>query len=324
MSRIHGGAGNDTIIGGAGNDVLYGDAGADTLRGGAGDDLLVIDADDVVVDGGTGTNTWTSPTPRGVTLDLAASSIQEAYGNDGNDTFDASHSTNIVVLDGAGGDDTLIGGTGDDRLTGGAGNDHITGGGGHDAAFFSGNSTDYLILGDATSATVTDLNVSDGDDGTDTLSGISELVFNDTTIHLDGTNQAPVANDESWTLGTVAGGSHASAAAFLTNDFDPDHDKLQLMAIGAAHNANVTISSTGDITFKADDDFAGAASFNYLVTDGHGGSATANNPCQRVPCAAERRSLHAAMGPELDRRQRGLERLYGQRRQDRNSGQRDR
>lgn len=48
--------GDDVLIGGSGDDVLVGGAGSDQLDGGSGNDTLYTDADDSVVDGGSGAN----------------------------------------------------------------------------------------------------------------------------------------------------------------------------------------------------------------------------------------------------------------------------
>ena len=50
---LYGGTGDDSLIGGIGDDLLDGGAGRDTLIGGAGNDLYIIDADDLVVEGGS-------------------------------------------------------------------------------------------------------------------------------------------------------------------------------------------------------------------------------------------------------------------------------
>jgi Ca2+-binding RTX toxin-like protein len=101
-------------------------------------------------------------------------------GSDFNDTLTGNGSAN-----------TLDGGKGDDLLTGGLGNDSIVGGLGTDTAVFSGKSVDYQItdIGGGL-ITVTDLNTGDGNDGTDTLSGIEALKFSDQTI--DDANDPPV------------------------------------------------------------------------------------------------------------------------------------
>src|SRR5262249_32081299 len=51
----------------------------------------------------------------------------------------------------------------------------------------SGARGGYSVVRSGLSYTVTDTNVGDGDDGTDTLSGIEWLQFNDGLLHLGGT-----------------------------------------------------------------------------------------------------------------------------------------
>ena len=131
---LDGGDGDDALTGGAGDDWLIGGAGADTLSGGAGDDVLFIDGGDMAtgsVLGGAGIDIAVVQDATGVTLDLGATGVEEAYGGDGNDTFTTS-GTADVTLDGGAGDDTLTGGAGNDILSGGTGNDTLTGGAGDD------------------------------------------------------------------------------------------------------------------------------------------------------------------------------------------------
>ena len=78
---------------------------------------------------------------------------------------------------GMGGADYLEGGAGGDTLSGGAGDDTIHGGAGRDTAVFSGNFADYkFVLGEDGVLTVT------GPDGTDTVSGVEYLQFDDRTV----------------------------------------------------------------------------------------------------------------------------------------------
>ncbi|MBS9773506.1 MAG: tandem-95 repeat protein, partial [Gammaproteobacteria bacterium] len=54
---IRGDAGNDTLTGNGGNDFIKGGLGADKNYGGDGDDTIVFDPDDIMSDGGEGTDT---------------------------------------------------------------------------------------------------------------------------------------------------------------------------------------------------------------------------------------------------------------------------
>ncbi|MCB1492945.1 MAG: hypothetical protein KDJ77_14310, partial [Rhodobiaceae bacterium] len=143
---LRGRSGDDVLKGGAGNDYIYGDAGADQLFGGAGLDRLFIDENDTVIDGGAGNADRVivqqlASAPTGVTVDMAASNVEIAYGNHSDDTFDGSSSTVDLSLYGRQGQDMLIGGSANDRLfgdtndtaagdilNGGQGNDFLNGG----------------------------------------------------------------------------------------------------------------------------------------------------------------------------------------------------
>ncbi|MBT3360428.1 MAG: hypothetical protein HN403_12460, partial [Rhodospirillales bacterium] len=127
--------GDDVLSGGEGADRLYGKAGADELRGGGGDDYLYADADDTVIDGGEGADRLYVEGTQGVSVDLAAASIELAYGASGNDTFDGSNLTANTSLYGRAGDDTLSGGSGNDRLYGEDGDDVLSGGEGADRLY---------------------------------------------------------------------------------------------------------------------------------------------------------------------------------------------
>jgi len=273
--NINGGAGSDTLTGGAGNDVLFGGAGIDTLSGGAGDDVLWVDSDDVSISGGGGRDAVFVTDDVGMSLDLNASSIEWVFGGAGNDVFTAVGATERVVLHGDQGADSLTGGSGDDQLVGGAGNDTLDGGAGLDVAVLTGNAADYQITGNATSATVTDLLATDGDDGTDTLQNIERLIFDDATVHLDGSNNTPVANGELFRFRSTTEGATLTADSLLENDWDFDSDWLQLTGVSAAQNANITLLSNGDVLFTALNGDPADASFGYYVDDGHGGTAFA-------------------------------------------------
>ncbi|MHC5112573.1 MAG: Ig-like domain-containing protein, partial [Planctomycetota bacterium] len=153
-----------TINGGTNDDVITGSSGADIINGLAGDDHLAGDNEGDTIDGGAG-------------------------------------------------DDLLEGGTGADFLTGGPGDDIIDGNSSAntsddrlvDTAIYSGNKAGYTVTSTGTGTTqvftITDIDSSDGDDGTDTLEDIEVLQFADGSIDLP-------YHISDWTLAsTINGGS---------------------------------------------------------------------------------------------------------------------
>ena len=163
---IYGGTGNDfinaggieaslvldTVFGGDGSDTISAGMQADSLYGGADDDTFLIEnafGNDTIVGGEavtTGTDFDTvdlSAVSTGVAVTftgdeagtitngsdtLAFSEIESLVLTDSNDNLNANAGAAGIMVDGAGGDDTLIGGTGDDTILGGAGADTISGG----------------------------------------------------------------------------------------------------------------------------------------------------------------------------------------------------
>jgi hypothetical protein len=85
------------------------------------------------------------------------------------------------TLDGGQGVDQINAGSGSDVITGGAGDDLIDGGAGSDTATFAGDISDYRVTtsADGATITVTDVDTTDGDDGTDSLTSVETLAFAD-------------------------------------------------------------------------------------------------------------------------------------------------
>jgi Ca2+-binding RTX toxin-like protein len=196
---ISGGGGNDTLDGKGGNDRLHGGNGRDTLLGGDGNDIL---------DGGSGRDSLS--------------------GEKGNDTLFGRDFNDR--LDGGAGRDTLDGGAGRDTLIGGAGNDAIEGGSGNDTAIFSGIKDDYAITLVDGKVEVVDLNVADGNDGIDLLTGIETLQFKDGKL-------APPTMIGAIDLATLDG----------TNGF-------RLIGIDANDGSGRSVSSAGDVNGDGFDD----------------------------------------------------------------------
>jgi len=66
-----------------------------------------------------------------------------------------------------------------------------------------------------------------------------------------------------------------AVATLLANDSDPDGDPLSLASVSdAAHGVVSFDAAQGTVTFTPTAGYSGGASFNYTISDGHGGTAT--------------------------------------------------
>jgi len=102
------------------------------------------------------------------------------------------------------------------------------------------------------------------------------------TVNLNVTapvNNAPIANNDS---GYTTGQDNAltiQAASLLANDSDTDGDPLTITGIvsgSASHGVATFNTQTNSIIFTPTAGYVGVASFGYTVSDGRGGTATAN------------------------------------------------
>ncbi|MBT6293000.1 MAG: tandem-95 repeat protein, partial [Rhodospirillaceae bacterium] len=303
IENVFGGDGNDVFFGNEaanaltgmrGADQLFGGAGADTLTGGAGDDILDGGAGaDIAVFAGNlidysvtslgGTTTVFDLTgaegldtiTRVETLQFADVTISlspEIFGTAGADLINGTFATDFIL--GLAGDDIINGRDGDDFITGGAGDDSVDGAFGSDTALFSGAIGDYTITNDGAGIiTVTDNNIGDGDDGTDTLVNVETLEFADVSIGPD--HAAPIAgNDFLSQAGAEDTTITIPVADLLANDFDIQGEALSLTAVSNVSTGTVTIVGT-DVVFTPATNFNGIASFEYTVEDAGGNPATA-------------------------------------------------
>ncbi|WP_406695124.1 calcium-binding protein [Singulisphaera sp. Ch08] len=224
-ANIFGGAGNDTITGGNGNDLLFGESGNDTLLGKGGNDLLFGGADNDVLTGGAGTDQafgqagndrmiWNPGDGSDVNEGGAGIDTVESNGGNGAENFTITANgsrvrfdrvspapfsldigtTENLVVNGNGGDDTITagnglaslihitedGGTGNDTLTGGDGNDTLIGGDGNDL-INGGRGNDVARMGAGDDTFV--WNPGDGSDTVEGQDGNDTLVFNGANIN---------------------------------------------------------------------------------------------------------------------------------------------
>ena len=302
---VLGGSGNDRIDGGDGNDSVLGGEGRDRIEGDDGDDFLSGEGGDDRIEGDDGNDTI-----------LGGDGEDEIDGGKGDDSIDGGGDDDEI--DGGKGDDTVLGGSGndeidggkgDDVLEGGEGDDEIEGGKGTDTAVFNGSILDFSIEetpsgghshgwgwfnwlfgghsdDDDDAYTVTDMNTADGDEGTDALSGVEVLQFDDYTLNLDGSNNGPmiVATDQTTDEDT------ATAFSAAVYDFDGDTISIDNVSFTGAGSFTFTtaamtplLGSGVQLNFAFDPDGAYDAlgvgetqveTVTVEVSDGNGGSQT--------------------------------------------------
>ncbi|MEQ1537412.1 MAG: VCBS domain-containing protein [Sphingorhabdus sp.] len=174
-----------------------------------------------------------------------------------------------LKINGTGGNDTIAGssttdainsGDGDDTLDGGAGNDNLDGGTGTDTAVYSGNIADYQITALAPHLwQVTDLNTTDGDDGTDLLIDAELLQFVDGMFTL---NQAPVALDLAVDLDEDVPAEGQVSATDLENQ------PIIFSLVQGPGHGSVSLNPDGTFLYTPAADYFGSDSFTFSASDG--------------------------------------------------------
>ena len=279
--RIQGADGDDVITGNASANVIWGGNGNDVLRGGDGNDSLVGDAGDDVLSGGAGTDTINgsggndtvdySYATANLTVSLAITAAQTVSAGDV-DTI-----TNVENLTGGLGNDSLTGtnaanimrgGDGDDVINAGRGSDVIDGGAGFDKAIFAGVSTTYSITTSNGIVSIVDnATGADGNDGTDQLIGIEQLVFkNNVTVNIS----SPIILDLDGNGVTTL--SAAQSNARYDMDGDGLADDTSWMGTGEGllfldRNGDGKLTDAGEFSFIGDvpgatSDLAGLRAFD--------------------------------------------------------------
>ncbi len=204
---LRGNGGDDSFTGGLGDDLIFGGAGNDTaVFVGSVSEFSILAGGTIVTDTNAADGDQGSDTLTGVEV-LSFDDFTGTFAE-----FDAAifgTPGDNPALAGTVGGDVIFGLAGDDTLSGGQGDDTLDGGtGGADRAVFAGNAIDFSVSQDATGAvTVTDQNLADGDDqGTDTLTNIEELVFDDLTVSV-GAALAPITGTAGTDILSGTGGA---------------------------------------------------------------------------------------------------------------------
>ncbi|MBI1835558.1 MAG: VCBS repeat-containing protein [Burkholderiales bacterium] len=226
--QIYGKKGNDKIT--FGNAIAIGGEGNDTL---------------------TGTSIYSTvaywDSYKGVNINLTTGIAQDGFGT-------TDQIINIHWVQGSGYDDIITGSTGNDFLVGGAGNNTFTGGGGSDQViYYFEKSTAVNISYDAATDTFTvKKNFSNGDKGTDTLTGIDSISFSgtgsDNTLITKKNFVATGGFLRSMNTSKISYANNVNPSQFKIGDFNGDgHSDYALVTqIGYGEEPSPTVIYRGD------------------------------------------------------------------------------
>lgn len=186
IEDVRGSAGNDTIVGDSGNNKLEGEGGDDALNGGSGKNILLgDDGDDRLysgsnadyIDGGQGIDTvYYNYSVVGIVINLSSGkakagldsdtviNVEQVFGSNNADSITGDYHAN-----------GLYGLGGNDWINALGGNDFIDGGSGVDTACYSGVESDYSFAQSNGNLVVRDVNLFDGNSGTDTLHDVEQI-----------------------------------------------------------------------------------------------------------------------------------------------------
>ncbi|NES94124.1 MAG: DUF4347 domain-containing protein [Desertifilum sp. SIO1I2] len=88
------------------------------------------------------------------------------------------------------------------------------------------------------------------------------------TLTVDSVNQPPVARDNEYTLEQNTVLTVEVADGVLSNDTDPENDRLSAILISNPTNGTLAFNPDGAFIYTPNPDFSGTDSFTYLANDG--------------------------------------------------------
>lgn len=310
IDYLYGRGGNDQLVGGNGEDSLFGEEGVDTLDGGAdadqldggfgndtltggdGADIFIVNDDiDAITDLGFGgtdvlsvgpdatanatvVQAWTATaatTNDGIVNLVTAGFAVDLSLAQGSVGFTVTNTGVATTLTGSAQGDTLRSGDGADILIGGGGDDTLISIAHTATAIYGGAVADYTLtkVGGGTWQIV-DINLADGNSGTDTLIGVATVQFAGGVVELPA-NTAPEL------LAAIAGQTINEDSPFnfqvpAGTFSDPDGDTLALsatLADGSTLPGWLTFDSeTNTFSGTPPQDLNGQIALKVSATDG--------------------------------------------------------
>lgn len=239
---------------------------------------------------------WTRADMRANAIAYADSSGDDnVHGFSGNDVFDAKS-----------GDDLLAGTSGSDeyRFNRGDGKDTIADSG------TSASETDVVVFTDYVSSEVKVERLFKGSQTVvftflsapgDSLTVVDALAADQQSVETysfsDGVtwtradilsrleNRAPVAVSDGYYTAVTGEPLLIAASALLRNDYDADNDALRIVAVDGGASGTAQLDANGDIVFTPKSGFTGATQFQYTLSDGRNGFASATVDVRVRPSA---------------------------------------
>lgn len=248
-----------TLVGGAGEDSLVlsdytkadWDADKDNIQSSIGDGKLISGFEKIALGDGTVLfDTTTGTTTSSYTYTITVTAAEN--DTDGSETLSSATISNIPA-----GAAVMVGGQ---VLTANADGSYtvpVSSGSGASVSVVSSTALDLSSV--TTTVSSTEAN------GGATLT---------TSITGEGTASGDTVADEAIAVGE-GGSLTLKASDLLANDTDADGDTLSITAVGNSDHGTVTLAADGTIQFVPDADYSGPATFEYTVSDGHGGTDTA-------------------------------------------------
>ncbi|NPV19541.1 beta strand repeat-containing protein [Bradyrhizobium aeschynomenes] len=314
---IKGGAAADQLFGGSGNDTFLhtvGD-GDDVVDGGSESGSAFPDYDVLAISGDANARNFTiGKTSSGTAIDPTLNDAAASNATDILVRYDGPNGATIradeierVTITGGGASDTVTitdisgtaiapstivfnGGSGNDTLdlTRFAGNTSVVSDGGSDSdtvkfGFKLADATYTKVFG-SDGVTLIGVQVTHGG-LTDTFTNYESFTFTDGTRTLTGIfNTPPVAHDDKVDASEDSPLTINALLNLLNNDTDVDNDTLTVTGVGNATHGTVSLNN-GNPLFTPDRNFSGVAGFDYTISDGDGGTATAHVTVDVAPKA---------------------------------------
>ena len=222
-----------TITALSGANIITGGSGADTIHGGTGNDTIVGAQNDILLDGGAGTDTLNVGANFTSTSDAQIVNIENVTLT-ASVTLDLSNQTEGFNITGSSGADTIIGGSGNDTITGGAGADTMTGGAGADRFVINTGDSTATIGGSNNAGTITGYDV------------ITDFATASDTLDLQGT--AAAAANTAGTNGTQSSlqiGSQTIKSHAISNG-------IVTFSTAAPYSAGLSLTSTANVAAVVD------------------------------------------------------------------------